>query len=164
MNLKLFLILALMSSNFAWPQSYFVGTGMSKVTQGRLIPLLQVGVDNQMLQFQFTSLGISNELYYHSNYKASVLIKKNWANTPMLSGVASGYGLGLMHSKRGYREDTDEDLKEREDTLLGSVFRIEWNIASRFYISLDSFYASKGFLPIALSFQNENTVAFGMRF
>lgn len=161
--MKFVLISLLILSNFAYAKKYSIGTGMSSVTQGRIVPLLDIGFDNKKEQFRLNSIGVQNEVYYHSSYKLSYYRKLPW---PFYNDekIIFGYGLGALYSKRGYKASKSASIKHREDWLVGANFRFQFDFFKNFYFALDSFYATKTTGGLFLSFQNENTLSLGVKF
>lgn len=140
-----------------------VGTGMSKVTQGRTVPALYVGYDSAREIFQFSSLGVETEIYYHNAYRFSYYKQTDFGS---LIGMKQkvGLGLGLLYAKRAYREDKDAEEEVETDFNLGPAFRYSLNIGNAMFISLESMYGINNLLFLVLSFQNTNSINFGVRF
>lgn len=136
-----------------------VGTGMSSVTQGRTVPSLYMGLDNGSSVYNFYAVGVQTEIYYHSAYKFSW-----YQQTAVGQNKRVGFGLGGHYSVRGYRNDKDAKEEKVSDMTFGPGIRFCFDIGDTVFFSLETVYGIKTLMPLFLSFQNTNSMNFGVRF
>lgn len=138
-----------------------VATGFSSVTEGRTIPLLNLGYDAPEKAFLFNSIGVSNDIYYHNSYMFSgfrqVDLDKMWWGK-----VRAGFGGGLHFAKRGYEDGADKD--SASDFSLGPSIRVTWEIFPYGFIGIESFFGLGNLQAFILSYQQITLLTFGVRF
>ena len=140
-----------------------VGTGMSKVTQGRTVPSLYLGLDNKKDVVQFSSIGVQTEIYYHNAYRFSFYRQEAFGSFFGIKQRA-GFGIGLLYAIRAYREDKEAQEESETDLNVGPAFRYTLDINKNLFMSLESMYGINNLLFLVLSFQNTNSINFGVRF
>jgi hypothetical protein len=162
MLMKIFILLLI----FSWTSSYadiLVGTGMSKVTQGRTVPALYLGIDKGSEVIQFSSLGVETEIYYHNSYRFSFYKQSAFGSVFGIKQRA-GLGIGVLYARRAYREDKDTKEEVETDFNIGPAFRFSLDITDYMFVSLESMYGINNLLFLVLSFQNTSSINFGVRF
>lgn len=136
-----------------------LGTGMSSVTKGRVVPALYAGIDNGSSVYSFYAIGVQTEIYYHSAYKISYYLQQAVGQNKRV-----GFGIGTHYSVRGYRNDKDSKEEKVTDFTLGPGFRFCFDISNSIFFSLETVYGIRSLMPLFLSFQNTNSMNFGVRF
>lgn len=136
-----------------------LGSGMSSVTKGRTVPSLYMGVDYGSSVYNFYAVGIQTEIYYHSAYKISY-----YQQTAIGQNKRVGFGIGSHYSVRGYRNDKDAKEEKVSDFTLGPGMRFCFDIGDSVFFSLETVYGIRNIMPLFLSFQNTNSMNFGVRF
>tara|TARA_Y100000385_G_C12750291_1_gene490606 strand:- start:75 stop:554 length:480 start_codon:yes stop_codon:yes gene_type:complete len=159
MKKDLFLILGTLLLLSEVRADVLLGTGMSSVTKGRTVPSLYMGIDKGSSVYNFYAVGIQTEIYYHSAYKVSY-----YQQTAIGQNKRVGFGIGSHYSVRGYRNDKDAKEEKVTDFTLGPGMRFCFDIGDTVFFSLETVYGVRNIMPLFLSFQNTNSMNFGVRF
>ena len=160
--MKILIVVLIFSFSSALAE-VLVGTGMSKVTQGRTVPALYVGLDKGSEVFQFSSIGVETEIYYHNSYRFS-FYKQSAFGSVLGIKQRAGFGIGLLYAKRAYREDKNAKEQVETDFNVGPAFRFSLDISEYMFVSLESMYGINNLLFLVLSFQNTSSINFGVKF
>ncbi|MCE3012154.1 MAG: hypothetical protein LW878_03730 [Proteobacteria bacterium] len=139
----------------------FVGTGLSTTTQGRSVPILYLGADTPQYAAIFSSVGVKNDVYYHSAYQVSYF-KQTDLDQFWWGKIRAGFGGGLHYAKRGLQDGTTEE--EASDFSLGPSVRVSWQVAPWTVIGIESFTGIGSVNIILLSSQQITTMFLGVRF
>jgi hypothetical protein len=159
--MKWFLALMLISVCTMAQAEVFVGSGFSTVTQGRTVPVLYAGLDNPNSAWIISSVGVKNDVYYHSAYQLSYF--KQTDLEPFWWGkIRAGLGGGIHYAQRGY-QDGQENLKS-SDASIGPAIRVTWAMTQNVILGLESFAGIGGSQIIILSTQQISTLFLGVRF
>jgi hypothetical protein len=142
-----------------------LGSGFSSATGGRKRPTLFIGVEQGGFGLYFNSVGVRNDIYYHSSYSVYLLRTKKMGEL-FWGPVRSGLGLGVLHAKRGYREAVNGPIEEVGDTNIGPALRVQWNLipAFHFFLSAETILGINKLNFLILSFQYSTSVSMGVHF
>lgn len=140
-----------------------IGTGVSNVTQGRVSPMLYGGIDQPKWAVLASALGVNHPLYYQSTYQIGAYLQSEFGEF-IWGEIRAGAGLGILYSSRGYREDVDLAVQERDDIVFGPVMRVRWDVAPMSFIGVESLYGVRSVNTLALSFQHVTNLVLGVRF
>lgn len=155
--LIVFFILSIHNTN----AEFLLATGVSSITGGRVNPLLNTGFDSSNFSLSFSSLGVKNDVYYHSGYTLVTSIQGELGDY-LWGNLRGGVGLGLHFAKRGL--DDGNGLEEKSDFAIGPSIRVTWTILPKVFIGLESIYGIRDANVILLSTQNIHSMMFGARF
>ena len=151
--------------SFLFPLSCFgnfiTATGVSAVTEGRMIPILYLGYDSPDFAATVSSVGLSNDAYYHSAYQLSIFRQTDLENF-FWGKVRAGMGLGIHYAERGL-EQYDKTEKVT-DFALGPSIRVTWEVLPYIVIGVESFIGIGSADIIILSSQQISTLFLGVRF
>lgn len=159
---KFFVLFFLLSFSLTTVRADIIlATGVSSITGGRVNPLLNTGYDSPNFSISFSSLGIKNQVYYHSGYTLITSFQSDLGDY-LWGGLRGGFGLGLHYAKRGL--DDGNGLEEKSDFAVGPSIRITWTLLPNTFIGLESIYGLRNENVIFLSTQNIHSLMFGARF
>ena len=138
-----------------------VATGFSSVTEGRSVPMLNIGIDNPTSAFLFGSVGVKTDVYYHNAYMLSayrqVDLEDFWWGK-----VRAGLGGGIFYSKRGYKDRGPEETGD--DFGIGPSVRATWEIFHYGFVGIESYFGIGDLKVFVLSTQQVSHLVFGVRF
>lgn len=155
------LIILFLLVSFSAQAEIFVGTGLSTTTQGRSVPILYVGADSPQYAAIFSSVGVKNDVYYHSAYQFSYF-KQTDLDQFWWGKIRAGFGGGIHYAKRGLDDGTQKE--EASDFSLGPSVRVGWQVAPMTVIGIESFTGIGSVNIILLSSQQITTMYLGVRF
>jgi hypothetical protein len=136
-------------------------TGVSAVTEGRMIPILYLGYDAPDFAATVSSVGLSNDAYYHSAYQLGIFRQTDLENF-LWGKTRAGMGLGAHYAERGL-EQYDKTEKVT-DFALGPSIRVTWEVLPYTVIGVESFVGIGSGDIIILSTQQISTMFLGVRF
>jgi hypothetical protein len=77
---------------------------------------------------------------------------------------STGFGLGAMYSKRGFKDTIDTSEETSNDYVLGPAFRVNWTFLKYGYINVDATYGLRDlFSLLTLNFQDVISTSIGVR-
>ncbi|MFP5489975.1 MAG: hypothetical protein ACLGG0_00635 [Bacteriovoracia bacterium] len=152
----LFLIFA--SKSFA---NIIAATGVSAVTEGRVIPILYVGYDAPDFAATISSVGVANDVYYQSAYQLGIFRQTDLENF-LWGKTRAGMGLGVHYAERGL-EQYDKTEKVT-DFSMGPSIRVTWEVLPYVVLGVESFVGIGSADIIILSTQQISTLFLGVRF
>lgn len=159
---NVFLFFILLCFSFTTNAEFVFSTGVTSITNGRVSPLLNTGLDTSSYAFTFSSVGVKNSYYYHSGYNVVWALQKDFTKSSF-GGVRAGLGLGAHFAKRGLQDGTNA-LIEKSDYAIGPAMRVTWGFLPYCFMGLESIYGIRGANFIALSTQNIHSLFLGVRF
>lgn len=154
--LLLFLLIPLRSS-----AEILIATGFSSVTEGRTVPMLNIGIDNPDYAFLFGSVGVKTDVYYHNAYMLSAFRQVDLENF-WWGKVRAGLGGGVFFSNRGYKDGGSEETGN--DFGVGPSVRATWEIFPYGFVGIESYFGIGDAKVFVLSTQQVSHLVFGVRF
>ena len=158
---RVFLLLFFLIFPSLGKSEILLGTGFSSVTEGRTIPLLNLGIDSPTYAVLLSSVGVSNDVYYHNAYLVSGYRQVDMDNF-WWGKVRVGLGGGLFFSERGFRDEEEEE--KSSDFSLGPSVRATWEIIPYGFVGIESYFGLGSFNFLVLSTQQVSHLVFGVRF
>jgi hypothetical protein len=155
--MKILLIIALLLPVYGHA-GLELGTGYSSSHSGRKIPTLALALNSSSFVISGYATGVKNDYYYHSAYGLHAFSMSS-------SGTFStGFGLGAMYSKRGFKDTGDSSEETANDYVLGPAFRVNWTFLKHGYINVDATYGLRDlFSHLTLNFQDVISTSIGVR-
>ncbi len=147
--------------SFSAQAEVFVGTGFSTVTQGRSVPVLYLGADTPQYAAIFSSVGVKNDVYYHSAYQISYF-RQTDMDQFWWGKIRAGFGGGLHYAVRGLEDGATKE--KASDFSIGPSVRVSWQVAPYTVIGIESFAGIGSVNIIVLSAQQISTMYIGVRF
>lgn len=140
-----------------------VGTGLTSVFRGRIVPSMNLATSTDSWAFTGWSAGVQNDFYYHSAYGLHFFLMRK-AGTMFGSDVRFGAGLGAMYSERGFQDlDSTEEITNSE-WLAGPAFRVNWTFLEYFFVNFDATYGLRDIgAHLTLNFQDMIAFSIGAR-
>lgn len=141
--------------------SIITATGVSAVTEGRMIPILYVGYDAPDFAATISSVGVANDVYYQSAYQLGIFRQTDldyfwWGK------VRAGMGLGMHYAERGLEQY--DKTETATDFAMGPSIRVTWEVLPYIVIGVESFVGIGSADIIILSTQQISTMFLGVRF
>lgn len=139
----------------SYAQALFIGSGISNITAGRLVPGLNgtIGTNNFLVSGFAT--GVKSDVHYHSGYQLGLLWR---AYNGKIVGrpLRLFIGPGFHYAKRGLSNVGDTQITEQSDFAWGLSVRNEFKLLGPI-----TFYSEVllGIEGLALIFNNFRTVA-----
>lgn len=136
-------------------QAFFIGSGLSNVTSGRVIPGVSGSVGTQNFLVSGYMTGLNTDVHYHSAYQLGLL----W-NT--FSGKLLGRsmeifaGPGFNFSKHGVSNVGDTQIVEHSDFVWGIAIRNEFKLLGPIAFYTEVLMGIEG---LAFVFNNFRTTA-----
>ncbi len=141
----------------------YTGLAYSGVTSGRKIPGLHVALVGDDSRISFISTGAKTPVYYHNAWQLGFYA--TWNPGDVLWGeVEAGFGGGILHAVRGYRDDTDDEYERESNTVYGPSLYIGWELFSNVLITLEALYGVRDSDALRLIFQENCVGSIGVRF
>lgn len=138
-----------------------IATGFSSVTEGRAVPMLNIGIDNPNYAFLFGSVGVKTDVYYHNAYMLSAFRQVDLDDF-LWGKVRAGLGGGIFFSKRGYKDGGPEETGN--DFGVGPSVRATWEIFPYGFVGIESYFGIADLQVLVLSTQQVSHLVFGVRF
>lgn len=146
--------------SFQTKAEFILGSSFSSITAGRTAPSIYTGYDSSSFAVTFTSVGVKNDVYYHSGYLLNSYFQKDVGDY-FWGKVRGGLGGGVHFAKRAYTDGAVNESKS--DLSLGPAIRVTWEIFPYGFLGVEGFYGF-GVNNLLLVFQSVNSIIFGVRF
>lgn len=117
-----------------------VGTGVSTVTEGRLVPSLNLGIDTSK-DWTLSGMigGVATDAYYCNGYMANMTRRYNFGKFGFGS-LEAGLGYGLAYTRRGFLPDpkgAPDKVETDQDYSVGPAFRVAFKPFDRVYVGFE---------------------------
>lgn len=159
----LFFILHFLQPSFA-NASLEIGSGMSSMIGGRVIPAFDLAITTTDRAYTFLSTGVQSSYYYQSSYQLGYY--KIWSSGSFLGGdIQSGVGASIAYSLRGFQDQNSTTETKATDYLGGPALRM--NLSYGFiYINMSIVFGLRSLTQhlIGLTYQDISSLSFGVRF
>jgi len=130
-----------------------LGSGISSVTSGRMVPGLNVGYTSSNWALSINSIGVSSSYYYQSSYSMNYFW--TWQSDQLFWGrTTSGFGFGALYSQRGFQDEGSTTQEVKSDYGLGPSFRVRWFFAQPIYMNMEMLWGLRGTANLALNGQD----------
>ncbi len=153
-------LLFLINFNLAYA-GLFIGTGVTNITGGRIVPALHTGYDSSQFALTLTSVGVKNSVYYHSGYLLNLFSQTEMGDF-WWGKLRAGIGGGVHFAKRSYTDGSHSETKS--DFALGPSMRATWEFLPSTFLGIEALYGIRGVNTLALVSQRVILLNFGVRF
>jgi hypothetical protein len=153
---RLLILFTFIISLNTFSAQFLVGSGITSVYNGRFVPYIYTGIENNNYGLSGYSAGVKSSYYYHNTYHLQTYLKQN-IDSILGAKVSALFGFFGTYSKRYYKGSTNI---QSEDIIYGPMVGVDWSLFDFLHIRMDHHFGIANFVhPLQLYFKDINTIS-----